>query len=89
LPGPPFVGGQPLARKPDKTFEEHLAEAEAIVRELESGALPLEDSIARYEKAVAALKECHAILDRAEKKVEALTRRADGTLETKPFEPPA
>jgi len=77
------------AKRPAKTFEEHLQEAEAIVRELESGALPLEESLARYEKAVAALKACHAILDGAEKRVEALTRRADGTLETKPFEPPA
>ncbi len=75
--------------KKEKSFEEHLAEAEAIVRELESGALPLEDSIDRYEKAVAALKRCLAILDAAEKRIEALTRRPDGTLETKEMEPPA
>ena len=72
----------------EKSFEEHLAEAEGIVRELESGALPLEDSIARYEKAVGALKHCHAILEAAERRIEALTRRADGTLETKEFQPP-
>ncbi len=82
-----------MARKEDasksmKSFEEHLAEAEGIVRELESGALPLEDSISRYEKAVAALKRCHAILEAAEKRIEQLTRRADGTLESKEFEPP-
>ena len=76
------------AGEADKSFEEHLAEAEGIVRELESGALPLEDSIARYEKAVAALKRCHAILEAAEKRIEQLTRRADGTLESKEFEPP-
>ncbi len=73
----------------EKSFEEHLQEAEAIVRELESGTLPLEDSIARYEKAVAALKNCHGILDAAEKRIEALTRRADGTLETRDHAPPA
>lgn len=82
-----------MAKKEDaakeKSFEEHLQEAEAIVRELESGALPLEDSISRYEKAVAALKKCHAILDAAEKRIETLTRRADGTLESKVMEPPA
>ena len=77
------------AAKTEKSFEEHLQEAEAIVRELESGTLPLEDSIARYEKAVAALKNCHGILDAAEKRIEALTRRADGALETKDLEPPA
>jgi exodeoxyribonuclease VII small subunit len=76
-------------RREERTFEEHLAEAEAIVRELESGSLPLEDSIARYEKAVAALGKCHAILEAAEKRIEALTRRSDGALETKPLEPPA
>ena len=77
------------AKKPQKSFEEHLQEAEGIVRELESGSLPLEESIARYEKAVGALKECHGILDAAEKRIEALTRRVDGTLETRPLEPPA
>ena len=77
------------APKDEKSFEQHLAEVEGIVRELESGSLPLEESIARYEKAVSALKKCHAILDAAEKRIEALTRRADGSLETKPFEPPA
>ena len=76
-------------KKGEKPFEEHLAEAEEIVRELESGTLPLEESIGRYEKAVAALRKCHSILDAAEKRIEALTRRADGSLETKPFEPPA
>ena len=75
--------------KKEKSFEEHLAEAEAIVRELESGALPLEDSIARYEKAVAALRRCHAILEAAEKRIETLTRRPDGTLETKEMDPPS
>ncbi|MHC4923706.1 MAG: exodeoxyribonuclease VII small subunit [Planctomycetota bacterium] len=71
---------------PERSFEEALEEAEAIVRELETGALPLEESIARYEKAVSALKTCHGILDSAEKRIELLTRRADGALETKPLE---
>jgi len=71
------------AKKVAKPFEEHLREAEAIVRDLESGALPLEESIGKYEKAVAALRECHAILDAAEKRIEVLTRRADGALDTR------
>ncbi len=75
--------------KKEKTFEEHLQEAESIVRELESGSLPLEDSIDRYEKAVAALKRCLAILDAAEKRIEALTRRSDGTQETREMDPPS
>ena len=82
-------GRKETERKDEKTFEQHLAEVEGIVRELETGALSLEDSIARYERAVAALKKCHGILDAAEKRIESLTRRADGTLESKPFEPPA
>jgi exodeoxyribonuclease VII small subunit len=78
-----------VGKKTPMSFEEHLQEAEAIVRELESGSLPLEESIARYERAVAALRECHGILDAAEKRIETLTRRMDGTLETKPMDPPA
>ena len=84
-----MTGPEKKGAKKERSFEENLSEAEGIVRDLESGTLPLEDSIARYEKAVAALKRCHAILEAAEKRVEALTRGKGGDLDTKPFEPPA
>ena len=66
------------------SFEKSLETLERIVDELESGHLSLDESLKRYEQGVAAHKECMAILDAAEKRIEELIRRDDGTLETKP-----
>ena len=45
-----------------KSFEESLAELEAVVRDLEDGKTSLETAIARYEQGVALLKACHEML---------------------------
>jgi len=55
------------------TFEEALAELEAIVRELEDGKTGLEESLARYEAGVALLKRCYAQLARAEQRIMLVT----------------
>lgn len=55
-----------------ESFEYYLKEAEAVIEQLESGSLALEDSLEVYEKGIAALKKCHAILEGAEQKVEKL-----------------
>ncbi len=68
-------------------FEEHLARLEKIVEELEAGDLTLDDSLARYEEGVKALKRCYEILRDAEKRVEILLKNDDGALKTAPFEP--
>lgn len=68
-------------------FEEHLARLEKIVAELEGGDLTLDDSLARYEEGVKALKKCYEILRDAEKRVEVLLKSDDGELKTAPFEP--
>jgi exodeoxyribonuclease VII small subunit len=68
-------------------FEEHLARLEKIVEELEGGNLTLDDSLARYEEGVKALKKCYEILREAEKRVEVLLKSEDGALKTAPFEP--
>lgn len=67
-------------------FEQMMARLDEIAGELESGDLPLEKAIERYEEGVACYKECHRILAGAEKKVELLTKAADGSLEAEPFE---
>ncbi len=66
-------------------FEEHLARLEKIVEELEGGDLTLDESLARYEEGVKALKKCYEILRDAEKRVEILLKSDDGTLKTEPF----
>lgn len=74
-------------RPAEKTFEDLLDELDEIVRDLEGGQIGLDAALARYEKGIAALKRCYDILRAAERKIEVLTRRPDGTLATEPFAP--
>ena len=55
------------------TFEQALAEIEAMVHELEEGRLGLEEALARYERGVALLRRCHEQLQQAERRIELLT----------------
>lgn len=64
---------------PEPPFDQRLERLEALVRELESGNLGLEESIARYEQGVRLLKGCHATLERFRARVEELSA-ADGAL---------
>jgi len=52
-----------------KTFEQALAELEAIVHELEEGKIGLEDALARYEQGVGLLKHGYALLRNAEQRI--------------------
>lgn len=79
-----------MAKKKAKTdipFEAALEELQQIVDQLDEGELPLEDSLSQFERGMALLKQCHATLTSAEKRVELLTGVADdGTAETAPFD---
>ena len=59
-------------------FEAALAELEGIVSKLELGQVPLEESIAIYERGEALKRHCEALLKRAEARVEAITLGPDG-----------
>ena len=61
-------------------FEESLSRLEKIVEEMEAGDLTLDESLARYEEGVKALKKCYELLRDAEKRVEVLLKGDDGTL---------
>ncbi len=54
-------------------FEEALSSLEGIVSELESGRLPLEKSIERFEEGVKLYKNCKSILGKVEKRIKVLT----------------
>ena len=58
------------------SFEEALAALEQVVGQLEGGQVPLEQSIALYERGDALKKHCNAKLGEAELKVEKIV--ADG-----------
>ena len=55
------------------SFEKALEELERIVRRLEQGNVPLEESLAIYERGEALKKHCDALLLRAEARIEKIT----------------
>jgi len=72
--------------KPVQNFEAGLNELEAVVKELESGDLPLEQSLALFEKGVALSEACRKQLEDAESRVELLLRKGD-RVQAEPFPP--
>lgn len=68
-------------------FEQALAELERILRDLEDGTTSLEDSLARYERGVALLRQCYGQLKDAEQRVRLLAGLTDdGGPDLRPFE---
>ena len=62
------------------TFDAALAELERTVAELEAGGLPLEQTIARYERGVALEQRCEQLLADAELRVRRLVEGTRGAL---------
>ncbi len=60
------------------TFEQAMAELEKVVRDLESGNVELEKSIALYERGAALKAHCEAKLKAAEEKVAKITLGENG-----------
>ena len=60
---------------------------EKIVEQMESGKLPLEDLIVRYEEGMNLVKICQERLANAEQKIEIIARNSAGETVVKDFEP--
>jgi exodeoxyribonuclease VII small subunit len=58
-----------------KDFEAALTELDAIVKKLEDGDIPLEQSLQLFERGVQLSRFCHARLEEAEKRIEILNER--------------
>jgi exodeoxyribonuclease VII small subunit len=69
-----------------KSFETSLAALEKIVRELEKGELPLEESLELFEQGVRLSRECQERLNQAERRIEVLLRDTDGRPVLGPFD---
>ena len=69
---------------PAPTFEAGLQELESIVKEMETGELPLERAIALFEQGMKLSEACRKQLEEAETRVEILTRRAS-EIQPQPF----
>ncbi len=67
-------------------FEASLTSLEKIVRELERGDLPLEQSLELFEQGVRLSRECQERLNQAERRIEVLMRDAKGQPVTEAFD---
>ncbi len=72
--------------KKELSFEEAMQQLEEIVRRLEKGDVPLEESLALFEKGSGLIARCSKLLDEAEQKVVRLKKGSDGSPEELPFE---
>jgi len=69
-----------------QTFEQSLARLEEVVARLESGDLPLDEALERYEEGVRLVGRCRTDLERAELKVKRLVER-NGTPQVEEVKP--
>jgi exodeoxyribonuclease VII small subunit len=60
------------------TFERAIEELESIVKRLEEGKVPLEESVAIYERGENLKRRCEELLRQAEARVEKITLDAGG-----------
>ena len=68
-------------------FEEALKKLEGVVEAMESGDLPLETLLARYEEGARLVKICQEKLAEAELKIQQLEKNAAGEMKLKPLSP--
>ncbi|MBQ6403377.1 MAG: exodeoxyribonuclease VII small subunit [Oscillospiraceae bacterium] len=68
------------------SFEQSLARLDEIVRHLEKGDLPLQDSLTLFTEGTALLKRCNEMLDAAEQTVVKLKKGPDREPVELPFE---
>lgn len=69
---------------PPLTFETGLQQLEGIVKEMESGELPLERALELFERGMKLSEACRKQLEDAETRVEVLIKRA-GEMQPQPF----
>jgi exodeoxyribonuclease VII small subunit len=66
----------------DRSFEESLAELEALVTAMERGELPLDEALRQFERGVQLTRECQSALQLARQKVQILQQTAAGPVLT-------
>lgn len=73
----------------EMSFEDALRALEQVVRRLEGGDVPLDESIALYERGEKLRAYCQKRLDAAQARIEAIVQGADGKpTGTAPFDSP-
>ena len=74
------------AKAENLPFEEALKKLETIVESMESGDLPLEALLARFEEGTRLAKICQEKLAEAELKIQQLEKNAAGEMKLKPLD---
>ena len=72
----------------DLKFEDCLLRLEQIVAALETGNLPLEESLKVFEEGVTLARHCSRYLEEAERRIEVLVKDETGATTARPFSPP-
>ena len=67
-----------MTAKKSFNLEKSLADLEGLVEELESGDLPLDKAMKKFEEGIKLTRNCQAALREAEQKVEVLMKSAGG-----------
>ena len=67
-----------MTTKKSVNLEKSIADLETLVDELESGDLPLEKAMQKFEEGIKLTRACQAALKEAEQKVEILVQSAGG-----------
>ena len=70
-------------------FEESIKQLKEIVERIEQGQIPLQDSLEQYEEGMALINHCRGILQKAEKRIEKITKQEQAAEETADEESPA
>ncbi len=67
------------------SFEQSMQELEEIIGVLDGGPQGLDELVEKYERGMGLLKQCQVQLEAAQLRIEQITRRADGALESSPL----
>lgn len=76
----------PKSEQPAPKFEDAMKELESIVGRLEKGDLPLDESLAAFQRGVELARLCGRQLDEAERRVEMLTTDEAGRPALRPLD---
>lgn len=63
----------------NRSFEQNMERLEQIVRALERGDVPLEESLKLFQEGTELVRACGTLLDEAEQQVKMIVQKADGT----------
>ena len=70
----------------NKTFEESMARLEQIVRAMERGDVPLEESLKLFQEGTQLVQTCSKLLDEAQLQIQKIMTAADGSPVMEDFE---